>query len=129
MQNNLYHMEIRTRVSRSIFAEENENGEWRIYVNFAQLLIKIARDLYAPGNCGISTAFKVASQISLRKKVLRLSEGSKLAIQYLVLVFFLYANFFSWGRLLVWSAAKQIKIRQILREKLQRQTIKHINKG
>ena len=47
MQNKLYHMGIRTRVSRSTLADANENRDWRIYADFAQVLIKIARDLYA----------------------------------------------------------------------------------
>jgi hypothetical protein len=47
MQNKLYHMGIRTKVSRSTLADANENRDWRIYADFAQVLIKIARDLYA----------------------------------------------------------------------------------
>jgi len=42
----LYHMGIRGRVSRSTLAEANEKRDWRIYAEFAQSLIAIARDLY-----------------------------------------------------------------------------------
>ena len=45
MQNKLYHMGIRSRVSRSTLADANEKRDWRIYAEFAQVLIKIARDL------------------------------------------------------------------------------------
>src|SRR4030066_459660 len=47
MQNKLYHLGIRSKVSRSTLADANENRDWRIYAGFAQVLIKIARDLYS----------------------------------------------------------------------------------
>ena len=47
MQNKLYHMGLRTKVSRTTLADANENRDWRIYADFAQVLINIARDLYA----------------------------------------------------------------------------------
>jgi hypothetical protein len=43
----LYHMGIRGRVSRSTLAEANERRDWRIYAEFAQALIGIARPMYA----------------------------------------------------------------------------------
>ena len=43
----LYHMGIRARVSRSTLAEANESRDWRIYAEFAQALIGIARPMYA----------------------------------------------------------------------------------
>jgi len=43
----LYHMGIRSNVSRSPLADANEGRDWRIYADFAQVLIRIARDLYA----------------------------------------------------------------------------------
>ena len=46
MRNKLYHMGIRGRVSRSTLADANESRDWRIYADFAQRLIHIARDLY-----------------------------------------------------------------------------------
>jgi hypothetical protein len=42
----LYHLGIRGRVSRSTLADANEERDWRIYAEFAQRLIGIARGLY-----------------------------------------------------------------------------------
>lgn len=43
----LYHLGIRGNVSRSAIADANEARDWRIYFEFAQALIRIARKLYA----------------------------------------------------------------------------------
>ncbi len=43
----LYHMGIRGKVSRSTLADANEKRDWRIYADFAQILIATAKDLYA----------------------------------------------------------------------------------
>src|SRR5437870_11835924 len=43
----LYHMGIKSRISRSTLADANESRDWRIYADFAQSLIAIARRLYA----------------------------------------------------------------------------------
>ena len=43
----LYHMGIRGRVSRSTLADANEHHDWRIFADFAQILIARARVLYA----------------------------------------------------------------------------------
>ena len=43
----LYHMGIRGKVSRSTLADANESRDWRIYADFAQVLIHMARGLYA----------------------------------------------------------------------------------
>ncbi len=53
MQSKLYHMGIRSRVSKSTLADANENRDWRIYADFAQVLIHIARRLYANEDFGI----------------------------------------------------------------------------
>jgi hypothetical protein len=42
-----YHMGIRGNVSRNSLAHANETRDWRIYADFAQFLISIARPLYA----------------------------------------------------------------------------------
>src|SRR5215471_12981436 len=42
----LYHMGIRSRVSRNTLANANQVRDWRIYADFAQVLIAIARQLY-----------------------------------------------------------------------------------
>ena len=49
----LYHMGIRSTVSRNNLAHANENRDWRIYADFAQVLIKIARELYANEDFGL----------------------------------------------------------------------------
>ena len=46
MQTKLYHMGIRSRISKSTLADANENRDWRIYGDFAQVLIHLARALY-----------------------------------------------------------------------------------
>jgi hypothetical protein len=43
----LYHMGFRGRVARTTLADANECHDWRIYADFAQVLIGIARPLYA----------------------------------------------------------------------------------
>jgi hypothetical protein len=53
MQNKLYHMGIRSKVSRSTLADANEIRDWRIYADFAQVLIHIARQLYADEDIGV----------------------------------------------------------------------------
>ena len=42
----LYHMGIRGGISRTTLAKANENRDWRIYADFAQVLIRTARGLY-----------------------------------------------------------------------------------
>ena len=43
----LYHLGIRGKVSRSTLADANERHDWRIFADFAQILIRRARSLYA----------------------------------------------------------------------------------
>jgi len=52
MQPKLYHMGIRSRVSRNTLAHANETRDWRIYADFAQILIEKARRLYADEDFG-----------------------------------------------------------------------------
>ena len=49
----LYHMGIRSRVSRSTLADANEVRDWRIYADFAQRLIGTARKLYLDEPFGV----------------------------------------------------------------------------
>ncbi len=42
----LYHMGIRGNVTRTNLANANENREWKIYAEFAQYLIHMAKNLY-----------------------------------------------------------------------------------
>jgi hypothetical protein len=44
--NKLYHSGIKHPVSKSTLADANEKRDWRIYADFAQVLIKKARPLY-----------------------------------------------------------------------------------
>jgi hypothetical protein len=53
MQTKLYHMGFRGSISRSTLADANENRDWRIYADFAQVLIHTARDLYLNDPFGI----------------------------------------------------------------------------
>ena len=46
MQPKLYHLGIRGRVARSTLADANETRDWRIYADFAQIVIARARALY-----------------------------------------------------------------------------------
>ncbi len=53
VQPKLYHMGFRGKVSRSTLADANESHDWRIYADFAQILIRIARPLYARDPIGV----------------------------------------------------------------------------
>ena len=52
-QPKLYHMGFRGRVSRATLADANELRDWRIYADFAQVLIGIARNLYRNESFGV----------------------------------------------------------------------------
>ena len=49
----LYHMGFRGTIARSTLADANESRDWRIYADFAQTLIAIARPLYASDPIGV----------------------------------------------------------------------------
>ena len=51
-QKQLYHVGIRGKVSKSTLAYANETRDWRIFADFAQILIDIARTLYAEEKLG-----------------------------------------------------------------------------
>jgi hypothetical protein len=53
MRTKLYHMGIRGKVSRSTLADANELRDWRIYCDFAQILIDEARRLYIDDDFGL----------------------------------------------------------------------------
>ena len=53
MQKKLYHMGFRGKISRSTLADANENRDWRIYADFAQVLIHTARGLYKDDEFGV----------------------------------------------------------------------------
>ncbi len=52
-QPKLYHMGFRGQVSRSNLAYANEHRDWRIFAEFAQVLIGMARDLYRDEPFGV----------------------------------------------------------------------------
>ena len=49
----LYHMGIRGGIARNTLSNANKVRDWRIYADFAQALIKIARPLYAEEDLGL----------------------------------------------------------------------------
>lgn len=53
MQPRLYHMGIRGMVSRNNLAHANQQRDWRIYADFARVLIREARALYAHDEFGV----------------------------------------------------------------------------
>ncbi len=53
IRSKLYHMGIRSTVSRNTLAHANETRDWRIYADFAQTLIHAARKLYADEEFGV----------------------------------------------------------------------------
>jgi len=66
MQPKLYHAGIRSKVSRSTLADANEKRDWRIYADFASVLIRMARQLYADEDFGLQldqTAYALDSTI------------------------------------------------------------------
>jgi hypothetical protein len=55
-QTKLYHLGIRGQVSRNTLAHANSVRDWRIYADFAQVLITRARALYVDDNFGVELA-------------------------------------------------------------------------
>ena len=53
MNEKLYHMGIKGKISRSTLADANEKRDWRIYSDFALALIDQARQLYANEDFGL----------------------------------------------------------------------------
>ena len=53
MQPKLYHCGIRGKVSRNTLANANAYRDWRIYADFARVLIRKARTLYAKEDFGM----------------------------------------------------------------------------
>jgi hypothetical protein len=49
----LYHMGFRGKVSKSTLADANEAHDWRIFADFAQVLIHLARPMYVKDAIGI----------------------------------------------------------------------------
>jgi Domain of unknown function (DUF4372)/Transposase DDE domain len=56
MSGKLYHMGLRGKVARSTLGDANETHDWRIYADFAQVLIGIARPLHVRDPIGVDLA-------------------------------------------------------------------------
>ena len=56
MQPKLYHCGFRGAIARSTLADANENRDWRVYADFASVLIRTARKLYAADSFGVELA-------------------------------------------------------------------------
>lgn len=56
MESKLYHAGFRSRVSRSTLADANEQRDWRIWANLADVLIERARKLYASDAMSVNLA-------------------------------------------------------------------------
>jgi len=53
MSGKLYHMGFRSRIVRSTLADANETHDWRIFADFAQHLISVARPLHTEDPMGV----------------------------------------------------------------------------
>jgi hypothetical protein len=53
LHSKLYHLGIRSSIARSTLADANNNRDWHIFADFAQVLINIARPLYAQDEIGV----------------------------------------------------------------------------
>jgi transposase len=53
MSGKLYHTDFRSRIARSTLADANETHDWRIFADFAQHLIGVARPLYVGDALGV----------------------------------------------------------------------------
>ena len=49
----LYHMGFRSRIARSTLADANETHDWRIFADFAQYLVGVARPLHVEDPMGV----------------------------------------------------------------------------
>jgi hypothetical protein len=58
-QHKLYHMGFRGRISRNTLAHANETRDWRIFADFARVLIGNARELYRHEPFGVELAATV----------------------------------------------------------------------
>jgi hypothetical protein len=56
VQAKLYHAGFRGRVARSTLADATRVHDWRIYADFAQVLIRKARELYAQDPLAVALA-------------------------------------------------------------------------
>jgi hypothetical protein len=65
----LYHMGFHGRVARSTLADANDAHDWRIYADFAQVLIGIARPLYASDPIGVELDQSLYALLGARQEM------------------------------------------------------------
>lgn len=68
----LFHAGFRSRIARSTLADANERRDWRIYADFAQILITRARELYAQDSLAVELN---AAAYALDSSIIELSLG------------------------------------------------------
>lgn len=66
MQSKLYHMGIRANLSRNNLSHANNTRDWRIFADFAQVLIRRAKELYADQPIDVDVDAKVLRSIPQR---------------------------------------------------------------
>jgi len=69
MRKKLHHVGIQSRDSRSTLTDANEKRDWRIYCDFAQVLIVQARKLYANDDFGLQLDETVYAMVLTRTLV------------------------------------------------------------
>jgi hypothetical protein len=69
-----YHTGFRGQVSRNMLAHANEHRDWRIYADFAQVLIAAARDLYRGESLGVKLSDRGRSGIAVTSRATRVSD-------------------------------------------------------
>ena len=77
----LYHAGIRGKVSRNTLANANQVRDWRIYADFAQVLIGRARRLYIHDSFGVALDHTVYSVYSVFFVMTRETKETKNAPQ------------------------------------------------
>ena len=65
----LYHTGLRSATAKSTLAEANEKRNWRIYVDYAQVLIKQARPLYEENYMSMNEMYK--KQVALLIRIMQ----------------------------------------------------------
>lgn len=60
ISNKLYHCGVKSKIAKSTLADANENRDWLIYTEFAQILLIDASHLYKDDNDFISEIYEVA---------------------------------------------------------------------